>query len=128
MLAERLLELRSENNKTQKQVADYLKITRPAYTAYERGTRQPDYETLKKLASFFNVTTDYLLGNTDEKDGQVINEEGKNIENLIEDPQLGLWFKAGKETSPENRKRALDFLKFIEEEEKGRKPGDKQNK
>jgi HTH-type transcriptional regulator, competence development regulator len=65
MLAERLLELRKENKKTQQQVADYLKITRPAYTAYERGTRHPDYETLEKIADFFSVTTDYLLGRTD---------------------------------------------------------------
>lgn len=122
ILARRLNELRTEYKKTQQQVADYLKITRPAYTAYERGNRRPDYETLAKLASYFNVTTDYLLGETDKKDGQA---ETKN-EKLIEDPQLGLWFKAGKESSAANRERALEFLEFLEREEKERKPGDKQ--
>lgn len=65
LLAQRLNQLRKERKKTQQQIADFLKITRPAYTAYERGTRQPDYETLQKLADFFLVTTDYLLGRTE---------------------------------------------------------------
>lgn len=70
MLAKRLSNLRNEFKKTQQQMADFLGITRPAYTAYERGTRQPDYETLKKLADFFDVSTDYLLGRTDEPQGK----------------------------------------------------------
>jgi transcriptional regulator with XRE-family HTH domain len=119
LLSERLSILRKENNKTQQQVADYLKITRPAYTAYERGTRQPDYDTLQRLADFFDTTTDDLLG-------RVSTTSGKNPEKLIDDPNLGLWFKEGKNASAASRQRALEFLKFIEEQEKGRKPGDKQ--
>ena len=66
MLAKRLRELRNEKGKKQHEVADYLGITRPAYTAYESGNRQPDLATVKKLAEFFNTTTDYLLGKTDD--------------------------------------------------------------
>ncbi|MDE3837895.1 XRE family transcriptional regulator [Bacillus methanolicus] len=66
MLAERLVKLRKENNYTQQRVADFLGITRPAYTAYERGTRQPDYDILTKLADFYDVSVDYLLGRTDD--------------------------------------------------------------
>ena len=65
MLPQRLKELRNEREKTQQDVADILGITRPAYTAYESGNRQPDYETLNKLAEFYNSTTDYLLGRSD---------------------------------------------------------------
>jgi transcriptional regulator with XRE-family HTH domain len=61
MFADRLTNIRKKKNITQQRVADYLGVTRPAYTAYERGTRQPDYETLKKLADFFDVSIDYLL-------------------------------------------------------------------
>ncbi|MBT2722275.1 helix-turn-helix domain-containing protein [Bacillus sp. ISL-46] len=121
MLSERLTVLRKENNKTQQQVADYLKITRPAYTAYERGTRQPDYDILQKLADYFDTTTDFLLG-------REITEQTKekDIEKVLDDPQLGLWFKEGKQASAANRQRALEFLKFIENQENDRKPGDKQ--
>ncbi|MFX3616421.1 MAG: helix-turn-helix domain-containing protein [Sporolactobacillus sp.] len=60
-----MTEIRKEFQKTQQNVADYLGVTRPAYTAYELGSREPDFETLQKLAEYFDVTTDYLLGRTD---------------------------------------------------------------
>jgi transcriptional regulator with XRE-family HTH domain len=65
MLPIRLKELRNEKEYTQEEVATFLGITRPAYTAYEAGKRQPDYEILIKLANYFNVSTDYLLGRSD---------------------------------------------------------------
>lgn len=69
MLNERLKQLRKEKKVTQQDVANYLGITRPAYTAYEKGNRNPDYDLLNKLAKYFNVTTDYLLGsNSNEPD------------------------------------------------------------
>ncbi len=66
MLSDRLSKLRTKNKKTQQDMADLLGITRPAYTAYESGTRKPDYETLQKLADYFEVSVDYLLGRTDD--------------------------------------------------------------
>lgn len=62
MLQDRLRELRTQKHLTQEQVADKLGITRPAYTAYEAGKRQPDYSSLRQLADLYGVTTDYLLG------------------------------------------------------------------
>lgn len=65
MLNIRLKYLRKLENKTQQDIADMLGITRPAYTAYEQGKRSPDYDLLEKLADFYSVTIDYLLGRTD---------------------------------------------------------------
>lgn len=80
MLPERLIKLRKENKKTQQQIADYLGITRPAYTAYERGNRQPDYEILQKLADFYDVTVDYLLGRTDTPETEnTVTVAGKSV-------------------------------------------------
>ncbi|MCO7124770.1 helix-turn-helix transcriptional regulator [Sporolactobacillus shoreicorticis] len=61
MLKDQLTRLRKSRGKTQEDIAKILGITRPAYTAYEIGTRQPDYESLIKLAKYFDVTIDYLL-------------------------------------------------------------------
>lgn len=58
----RLKELRNNKGLSQAAIAERFGITQQAYANYERGTRQPDYDTLKKLADYFNVTTDYLLG------------------------------------------------------------------
>lgn len=58
-----LLNLRKQAGVTQQSLADYLGISRQAYANYENGNRSPDYQTLKKLSSYFSVSVDYLLGN-----------------------------------------------------------------
>jgi len=62
---DKLKELRSEKGFTAAQVAVHLEITRACYSMYEQGRRQPDFNTLIKIAKFFDVTTDYLLGLVD---------------------------------------------------------------
>lgn len=57
-----LVQLRKAKKNTQKEIADFLKTTQTTYARYENGTRQPDIETLCKLADYFNVSVDYLLG------------------------------------------------------------------
>lgn len=54
--------LRKQKGLKQKDVADFLGITVSAYGNYELDQRQADYQTLCKLADYFNVTVDYLLG------------------------------------------------------------------
>lgn len=61
---QRLRELRKGKNLTQNDMAKLLNITVQAYGAYERGRSQPDFDTLVKIADFFNVSIDYLLGRT----------------------------------------------------------------
>ena len=65
MINKRLKQLRQEKNLLQKDVAIVLNITTSAYGFYEQGKRTPDVTTIKKLAEFYNVTVDYLLGITD---------------------------------------------------------------
>lgn len=62
MLSSNLKKLRNKYNYTQQQVADKIGVTRPAYTAYEKGTRNPDSSMLSKLADVFDVSIDELLG------------------------------------------------------------------
>lgn len=59
---ERLRELRKEKRLTQTQVGNYLGITVSAYGNYELGQREPSIDMLLKLADYFGVTVDYLLG------------------------------------------------------------------
>ena len=59
---EKLLFLREQLNVTQKAVADYIGLSRQAYAHYEFRDRYPDLKTLCKLADFFGVSVDYLLG------------------------------------------------------------------
>lgn len=59
---DKIKNLRLSKTMTQADLARRLGITKSMISAYESGTRQPSYETLVKLAAYFNVTMDYLFG------------------------------------------------------------------
>lgn len=61
----RLKELRVNYKLTTRELANKLNLAQSTISLYESGKRQPDYDTLKKIALFFNVTTDFLLENND---------------------------------------------------------------
>ena len=61
MISDKLKELRTERNITQKEIADFLECSPNVYSRYEIGARNPSYEILIKIADFYNVSTDYLL-------------------------------------------------------------------
>jgi len=65
----RLKELREEKGESQKDLASYLKITERAFQYYEKGDREPTIENIGKLATYFGVTTDYILGRTKDPQG-----------------------------------------------------------
>lgn len=64
-LGYRLKKEREKRNWSQKFVAEKIGITNTVLSNYERDYRDPDTETLKKLADLYGVSTDYLLGLTD---------------------------------------------------------------
>ncbi|MED4904080.1 helix-turn-helix domain-containing protein [Parageobacillus thermoglucosidasius] len=61
----RLRFLRKKRNMTQKDLADRFNLGESTIGMYERDEREPSFEFVRQLADFFNVTTDYLLGRTD---------------------------------------------------------------
>ena len=61
-----LLELRNKKGATQQQVADYLGISRQMYTSCEKGTKELTTTQLHNLAVYYDVTVNYLLGETPE--------------------------------------------------------------
>lgn len=62
----RIKELREDNDLLQKQIAITLNITRQQYGLYENGQREIPIRLLKKLADFYNTSTDYILERTNE--------------------------------------------------------------
>lgn len=79
LFSKRLKDLRKERNINQEQLAKEIGASRGSISFYEKGSRMPDISTLDKLASYFNVSTDYLLGRTDE---QMSNIEIQSIQNM----------------------------------------------
>ena len=66
-LGERLKDLRKEKGYTLEQVAEKLNTTKVTISRYENNLREPKRETISQLAKLFNVSTDYILGRTENK-------------------------------------------------------------
>ena len=60
----RLRDLREDHDFTQQQVAEYLNMTQPQYSRYERGLRDIPTDILIRLARLYNPSVDYMLGLT----------------------------------------------------------------
>ncbi len=65
IILERLKGLREDKDLKQEDIANLLNITQSAYSYYEIGKRQIPIDALIKLAKFYNISSDYILGLTD---------------------------------------------------------------
>ncbi|ENY8665747.1 helix-turn-helix domain-containing protein [Clostridioides difficile] len=91
MLGEKIKSLRLEKNMTQEEFAESLCISRPALSLYESNKRKPDFEVLKKIAEYFNVSIDFLLDNNikdktnyPNKNSSSSNEIDEEVEVLVD--------------------------------------------
>ncbi|HDR7437551.1 MULTISPECIES: helix-turn-helix transcriptional regulator [unclassified Bacillus (in: firmicutes)] len=111
-------EKKKENNIwTQTYVANQIGVARTTYTAYENETKQPPMETILRLANLFSVSTDFLLGRVSD----CTQNKSSDINTMMDDPELGLWFKDIKEASPEKQEELKRFWKFIVQNEQNQK-------
>ena len=62
----RLRDLREDHDKTQKEIGDLLHMSQTGYSQYEIGKNDIPTHVLKKLATFYNTSVDYILELTDE--------------------------------------------------------------
>ncbi len=77
--------LRKSKGVSQYEFSELLKIPRSTYAQYEVGRRFPEYETLLKIADFFEVSLDELVGRKEIEKTKIINESLLNDFNLLTD-------------------------------------------
>lgn len=105
----RLIELRNEFGFSQSDVAKHLGISRQAYGHYETGAREPDNTTIVRLARLYDVSTDYLLGISDEKK--------PSAEASTEDVKVALFGGDG-EVTDEMWDEVTSFVEFVKQKHK----------
>lgn len=93
MNPQRLRHLRKNQQLNQRELAQALEISTSAIGMYEQGRREPDHETLMKLARFFDVSVDYLMDNESRHHDQTSDELADELfKNLMD--QNALMFRA----------------------------------
>ena len=69
----RIRELREDNDKTQREIAEYLGTPYQYYSVYEKGGSEISFERAIALAKYYNVSLDYIAGLTDVKKNSAVN-------------------------------------------------------
>lgn len=108
MLNNKLRMLREKLGLTQKEFANKFNMSDARYNQYETGKRQPDYDTLKNFADFFDVSIDYLLGRTSLENATIDDE----FQELLNDPELLVAFKDLSNLSESDKKEIINYIKF----------------
>lgn len=107
-LISRIVNLREGNDWSQAELARRLGIEKSVMNKIENGSRKVSTEELKRLAEIFDVSTDYLLGNTDKKHYYDLTEKderdiAKELEQMIQDLSKGGPLAFSKEESELNQ-------------------------
>lgn len=107
MLSETLKNLRIKQNVTQEHMANLLSIKRQTYSAYERGVCSPDIVALTKMADFFGVTIDYLLGH-----------KNNTCEHLPVSGEMKYLTEAYYDLTEEELKKVIEYIQFLKSKRK----------
>lgn len=113
---ERIRVLREKADISREEFAKKIGITYAALSKYETGKRAPDYEVLQKIADYFEVSTDYLLGRTENKNyGTPIDQE---FEAWLNDPRASKLYKEFNESDEERREMLFAMWEIIKSQKK----------
>lgn len=122
-LGEKIALLRSQKKLTQERLAQALGISRASLAKYETNKNEPDLDTIRKIANFFDVSIDYLLDNTTSK------KQSVDIKEALEDKnKKATW--GGKELTDEQREKLKRIFAVIRDElltEKEKESGNGEN-
>jgi transcriptional regulator with XRE-family HTH domain len=111
----RLRRLREEQGLTQSELGRRFGLSKQAISTYETGGSSPDKETLSRMADFFNVSVDYLLGRTDVQ---------QPIAGAVHEEEAQYWLRATGGLTEEQKRRLEEFIEFLkfEHERKAIRP------
>lgn len=122
----RFKEERKRKGLTQKELAQKFYTDKSSISKYENGHSMPEVSVLQKYADFFGVSTDYLLGNTDErKPADHVKEEYIQKYNATEAEVKELFERFnvhldGEVLTEEDKKSVINFLRMLRDRDKNK--------
>lgn len=114
--AKRLKEARTRARLTQLQVMKHTGINNKTLSGYENGVSEPDFTTLKELCDLFDVTTDWVLGNTNNPNSSLTDAERDAVNklDLSDDSFLSLDLSIdGRELTEAEKQKVLAMARLL---------------
>lgn len=106
----RIKELRLQRGIMQKDLSEFLNVAQNTVSYWEKGTYQPDNEMLARIADFFGVTIDYLVGRTSSPELSVLDSELSEVDFAL--------YGEVKDLTDEEKEKILEFVKFTKSQRK----------
>ncbi|MSE22412.1 helix-turn-helix domain-containing protein, partial [Lactobacillus parabuchneri] len=109
---------------TQEELGKKINVSKASISLYEKNLREPSKDSLVTLANFFNVSTDYLLGNTIDRNGHTpswaTNEDKKDLKRFLEENANGMTYGGEGLTDEEQKqvRRVLEGLFWDKQKQK----------
>lgn len=112
LFSKRLRILRKGKQLTQAQLGALLNLENSTISSYERNIIMPSSDVLLKIAKYFNVSVDYLIGNTDEMHGQ----KEKSIDEIMQDVEV-LFYNSGRDLNDDKKRMLSRIIKAALDDE-----------
>lgn len=123
-LANKIVNLREEGNITQSELARRLDLDKSSMSKIESGSRKVSTDELKRISEIFEVSTDYLLGNTIDRNGHTpswaTNDDKKDLKRFLEENANGMTYGGEGLTDEEQKqvRRVLEGLFWDKQKQK----------
>lgn len=109
----RIKACREQKGVSQKEMSIDLKLPQPVISRWETGERTPSKKSLSALSDYFGVSTDYLLGVTDDPSRHIPSKNHISDEDI----KFALWGEDAKEITDSQYEQVKQFAQFIRHKE-----------
>lgn len=118
LFGKRLKALRTAKKISQKEFGKLFGLAESTIGMYERDERRPDFELLNKFADYFEVSTDYLLGRTDNPANTQQEKDEAAFQAFANDPELNVFYRELPESDEEAVRKLRNIWEIIKNEKK----------
>lgn len=118
LFGKRLKALRTAKKISQKEFGKLFGLAESTIGMYERDERRPDFELLNKFADYFEVSTDYLLGRTDNPANTQQEKDEAAFQAFANDPELYVFYRELPESDEEAVRKLRNIWEIIKNEKK----------
>lgn len=120
IILERILKLMNDKNISISDMCKFAQIPQSTFSTWKSKDREPQTKYLNNIANVLDVTVDYLITGENEEEKYYLNPETSKIaQEIFDNPEMHMLFKASRNASPEDLKTVTEMMLALKRKEKG---------